>query len=104
MHTSLLGSLGIVINKNVDEEIRYANVKGKPIVVSTWAPNVKANAEAWTVLGNGGRALDAVEAGGLRSPRQIPLIKAWVMEDCQTAMAALHWTPVLWTRRVIAAA
>ncbi|HYC28630.1 MAG TPA: N(4)-(beta-N-acetylglucosaminyl)-L-asparaginase, partial [Chitinophagaceae bacterium] len=39
------------------------NVKGKPIVVSTWAPNVKANAEAWTILGKGGRALDAVEAG-----------------------------------------
>ncbi|TCZ73954.1 glycosylasparaginase [Flaviaesturariibacter aridisoli] len=36
---------------------------GKPIVVSTWAPNVKANAEAWKVLGRGGRALDAVEAG-----------------------------------------
>lgn len=35
----------------------------KPIVISTWAPNVKANAEAWTILGKGGRALDAVEAG-----------------------------------------
>jgi len=38
-------------------------VINKPIVVSTWAPNVKANAEAWTILGKGGRALDAVEAG-----------------------------------------
>ena len=35
----------------------------KPIVVSTWAPNAKANAEAWKILGNKGRALDAVEAG-----------------------------------------
>lgn len=35
----------------------------KPIVISTWAPNVKANAEAWKILGAGGRALDAVEAG-----------------------------------------
>jgi N4-(beta-N-acetylglucosaminyl)-L-asparaginase len=35
----------------------------KPIVISTWAPNVKANAEAWKVLGKGGRALDAVVAG-----------------------------------------
>jgi N4-(beta-N-acetylglucosaminyl)-L-asparaginase len=35
----------------------------KPIVVSTWAPNVKANAEAWKILAAGGRALDAVEAG-----------------------------------------
>lgn len=35
----------------------------KPTVISTWAPNVKANAAAWTILGNKGRALDAVEAG-----------------------------------------
>jgi N4-(beta-N-acetylglucosaminyl)-L-asparaginase len=35
----------------------------KPIVISTWAPNVKANAEAWKTLSAGGRALDAVEAG-----------------------------------------
>ncbi len=35
----------------------------KPIVISTWAPNVKANAEAWKVLQAGGAALDAVHAG-----------------------------------------
>jgi N4-(beta-N-acetylglucosaminyl)-L-asparaginase len=35
----------------------------KAIVISTWAPNVKANAEAWKILKSGGRALDAVEAG-----------------------------------------
>ncbi|HET9056609.1 MAG TPA: N(4)-(beta-N-acetylglucosaminyl)-L-asparaginase [Chitinophagaceae bacterium] len=35
----------------------------KPIVISTWAPNIKANAEAWKILGKGGRALDAVVAG-----------------------------------------
>lgn len=34
-----------------------------PLVVSTWAPNVKANKAAWEVLSNGGRALDAVEKG-----------------------------------------
>ena len=38
-------------------------VKNNPIVISTWAPNVKANAAAWEVLRRGGRALDAVEAG-----------------------------------------
>lgn len=37
--------------------------KDNPIVISTWAPNVKANAAAWRILGSGGRALDAVEAG-----------------------------------------
>jgi N4-(beta-N-acetylglucosaminyl)-L-asparaginase len=34
-----------------------------PLVVSTWAPNVKANAAAWKVLEAGGSALDAVEQG-----------------------------------------
>ncbi|MBY0478578.1 MAG: N(4)-(beta-N-acetylglucosaminyl)-L-asparaginase [Chitinophagaceae bacterium] len=41
---------------------RKALVKG-PIVLSTWAPNVKANKAAWDILSKGGRALDAVEAG-----------------------------------------
>jgi N4-(beta-N-acetylglucosaminyl)-L-asparaginase len=35
----------------------------KPIVLSTWGQNVKANAAAWEILANGGRALDAVEEG-----------------------------------------
>ncbi len=34
-----------------------------PVVISTWAPNVKANATAWAILEKGGRALDALEAG-----------------------------------------
>jgi len=38
-------------------------IKGKPIVISTWAPNVKANTAAWEILGTGGRALDAVVKG-----------------------------------------
>lgn len=35
----------------------------KPIVISTWDFGKEANAEAWKILQNGGRALDAVEAG-----------------------------------------
>ena len=34
-----------------------------PVVISTWAPNVKANAAAWEVLSAGGKAIDAVERG-----------------------------------------
>ena len=34
-----------------------------PIVISTWAPNVNANAAAWQVLIAGGTALDAVHKG-----------------------------------------
>jgi len=35
----------------------------KPIVISTWKEGINANKAAWEVLKNGGRALDAVEAG-----------------------------------------
>src|SRR4029079_1455112 len=38
-------------------------VIGKPIVVSTWSEGLNANKAAWEVLGNNGRALDAVEKG-----------------------------------------
>lgn len=34
-----------------------------PLVISTWSPNIKANAAAWQILAKGGRALDAVEQG-----------------------------------------
>jgi N4-(beta-N-acetylglucosaminyl)-L-asparaginase len=42
-----------------------------PLVISTWAPNVKANAAAWEILAKEGRALDAVEAG-VRIPEADP--------------------------------
>ena len=38
-------------------------VTGKPVVISTWDAGLKANKGAWEILGKGGRALDAVEAG-----------------------------------------
>ncbi|HEX8329729.1 MAG TPA: N(4)-(beta-N-acetylglucosaminyl)-L-asparaginase [Hymenobacter sp.] len=36
---------------------------GKPVVISTWDAGVNANKGAWKILGAGGYALDAVEAG-----------------------------------------
>jgi N4-(beta-N-acetylglucosaminyl)-L-asparaginase len=42
---------------------QFLSEKPAPIVISTWAPNVKANAEAWKVLESGGSALDAVHKG-----------------------------------------
>lgn len=42
-----------------------------PVVIATWGPNVKATAAAWKVLSEGGRALDAVEAG-VRVPEADP--------------------------------
>ncbi len=38
-----------------------------PLVVSTWDSGITANNAAWPVLSKGGRALDAVEAGGRAS-------------------------------------
>lgn len=35
----------------------------RPIVISTWDAGIEANRRAWEILGKGGRALDAVEAG-----------------------------------------
>ena len=65
LQTSLLGSSALLIGKkiSVGEDVIYEPVKNNPIVVSTWAPNVKANAEAWKILGSNGGALDAVHAG-----------------------------------------
>lgn len=39
------------------------NKMNKPVVLSTWNFGLEANAEAWKILSQGGRALDAVEAG-----------------------------------------
>lgn len=46
-----------------DINSKNENFVGKPIVLSTWNFGLKANKEAWTILGKGGRALDAVEKG-----------------------------------------
>ena len=35
----------------------------RPVVISTWQHGLAANQAAWKILSNGGRALDAVEAG-----------------------------------------
>ena len=61
--SSLLTSAGLMFKKAPLEVNDYRSVKNKPFLISTWAPNVKANAAAWSVLEKGGRALDAVETG-----------------------------------------
>lgn len=47
------------------------SVAALPIAVATWKPNLKATEAAWQVLSQGGRALDAVEAGA-RVPEADP--------------------------------
>lgn len=62
LRSSALSSAALFFNKSIAAEVSLNN-KNHPIVISTWSPNVKANAEAWKILGIGGRAVDAVEAG-----------------------------------------
>lgn len=48
---------------SVKQTLAKGNKAAQPIIISTWAPNVKANDAAWKILGPGGRALDAVVSG-----------------------------------------
>lgn len=63
IQTSALSSLTIFLNRVNAASFEEITTNNNPIVLSTWAPNVKANAEAWKILGQGGKAIDAVEAG-----------------------------------------
>lgn len=55
--------LSVLPSRNANLGYPFQSQLNNPLVLSTWAPNVKANAAAWQVLSVGGRALDAVEAG-----------------------------------------
>jgi N4-(beta-N-acetylglucosaminyl)-L-asparaginase len=63
VQSSILSSAAVFLGKPFLPSFRSSSSKNNPIVISTWAPNVKANAEAWKILSTNGRALDAVEAG-----------------------------------------
>jgi N4-(beta-N-acetylglucosaminyl)-L-asparaginase len=64
LQSSLIGSLGILLNRKAEAAVpgRMA-ITGQPVVLSTWDTGVEANKGAWEVLGKNGSALDAVEAG-----------------------------------------
>lgn len=54
----------LALNPLKAEEILPKNKKiRKPVVLSTWRFGIQANEEAWKVLSQGGKALDAVEKG-----------------------------------------
>src|SRR5215218_145240 len=62
LETSAIGSLSFLMKPSWAGS-GSVNTKNNPVVLSTWAPNAKANTEAWKILGSGGHAVDAVEAG-----------------------------------------
>lgn len=61
---ALIKSNGIFGKSIPKEEHPKANlIKRGNIVISTWSHGIKANDEAWKVLSDGGKSIDAVEAG-----------------------------------------
>ncbi len=61
LQQSALGSVSVLAaNACAGSSVKNSE---KPVVVTTWDFGQAANAEAWKVLGTGGRALDAIEAG-----------------------------------------
>ncbi|MBC7747981.1 MAG: N(4)-(beta-N-acetylglucosaminyl)-L-asparaginase [Methylotenera sp.] len=67
IRTAAIASAAVALNafkRKPKEENDFTSKKGtKPIVLSTWNFGIQANAAAWEILKNNGRALDAVEAG-----------------------------------------
>ncbi len=61
-----IGALGSVFTGSLVKACAQSPAVGalnKPVVVSTWEHGLPANEAAWEILAQGGRALDAVEAG-----------------------------------------
>jgi N4-(beta-N-acetylglucosaminyl)-L-asparaginase len=67
LKTAAIGSVAVALhsfNRKPEEENSFSSKKVmKPIVLSTWNFGILANAAAWEILKNNGRAIDAVEAG-----------------------------------------
>jgi len=63
IRASAFSSIAMALSKFASGSPQNHTVKGKPVVISTWDAGLRANKAAWEVLGNGGRALDAVEKG-----------------------------------------
>jgi len=63
IQASAFSSLAMAFSKIASGNPQIVNIKGKPVVISTWDAGLRANKAAWEVLGSGGRALDAVEKG-----------------------------------------
>lgn len=62
-HFLKLGTLGVSAFPFISYGNRSRSAVSKPVVIATWNEGINANKAAWNILGKGGRALDAVEAG-----------------------------------------
>ena len=69
-----LGSLASLSANAFSSDVFSARLN-QPIVISTWAHGIPANLEAWKILSNGGKAIDAVEAG-VKVPEADPNVRS----------------------------
>ena len=60
---AILKSKNIYAGFNQQDRLNNNLIKRNNIVISTWSHGIKANDEAWRILSEGGRSIDAVEAG-----------------------------------------
>jgi len=60
---ALLKSKKIYAGFNQQYRLNNNLIKRNNIVISTWSHGIKANDEAWRILSDGGKSIDAVEAG-----------------------------------------
>ncbi|MCL4117829.1 UNVERIFIED_CONTAM: hypothetical protein GTU68_065574 [Idotea baltica] len=58
-----MGSTAIVAATGLNASAEETQSQNRPVVISTWRHGLAANEAAWKLLADGGRALDAVEAG-----------------------------------------
>ncbi|MCO6161304.1 isoaspartyl peptidase/L-asparaginase family protein [Flavobacterium sp. NRK F7] len=66
LKTTAAASVGLALysfKTKEENSNQKSSAINKPIVLSTWNFGIQANEEAWKILNNRGRALDAVEAG-----------------------------------------
>ncbi|AWM31383.1 N(4)-(beta-N-acetylglucosaminyl)-L-asparaginase [Hymenobacter nivis] len=63
LHSSVAGLAGLAAAPLAAAALPGPPAVGKPLVISTWDAGLNANRGAWKILGPGGYALDAVEAG-----------------------------------------
>ncbi|MCX6274789.1 MAG: N(4)-(beta-N-acetylglucosaminyl)-L-asparaginase [Bacteroidetes bacterium] len=68
--TALSAAL-LSVKKSSARKISFPAGETKPIVISTWRHGIEANADAWKVLAEGGRALDAVEKGVMNTENDL---------------------------------
>jgi L-asparaginase/N4-(beta-N-acetylglucosaminyl)-L-asparaginase len=59
----LMGTTVMVAAGGLNAVAEEKPINNRPVVISTWRHGLAANQAAWKVLSQGGRALDAVEAG-----------------------------------------